>query len=257
MADTKISGLTADTSPTIDDLLVTVHDPAGTPTNRKVTIENFYKTINGLTADGSPVTSTDYVVTYDASAGAAKKVLLDDLAGLTTQGDILYHNATGHARLGAGTAGQALMTGGAGANPSWAEKGYQVLAYGNSFSPADATTYYFGAFIVAPSTTADVKRLYVRRAGTVTAAEVVVLNNGGTQGSNETSTISLRLNNTTDTTLTSSFDVNDASGAVSFFNVTGLSVTVAAGDYFEIKWVTPTWTTNPTSVVIDVRVYIR
>lgn len=38
MADTKISALTADTTPTKDDLIVTVNDPGGTPANRKVTL---------------------------------------------------------------------------------------------------------------------------------------------------------------------------------------------------------------------------
>ena len=38
---------------------------------------------------------------------------------LTTQGDILYRNASGLARLGAGTNGQVLTTAGAGANQSW------------------------------------------------------------------------------------------------------------------------------------------
>ena len=38
---------------------------------------------------------------------------------LTTQGDIVYRDASGLARLGAGTSGQVLQTGGAGANPSW------------------------------------------------------------------------------------------------------------------------------------------
>jgi len=37
--------------------------------------------ITDLTADASPVGSTDYVMTWDASAGALKKVLLDDLPG--------------------------------------------------------------------------------------------------------------------------------------------------------------------------------
>jgi hypothetical protein len=36
----KITELTADTSPTADDLLVTVNDPSGSPTNRKVSIGN-------------------------------------------------------------------------------------------------------------------------------------------------------------------------------------------------------------------------
>lgn len=38
---------------------------------------------------------------------------------LTTQGDLVYRDGAGLQRLGAGTAGQVLQTGGAGANPSW------------------------------------------------------------------------------------------------------------------------------------------
>jgi len=42
---------------------------------------------------------------------------------LTTQGDIVYRDASGLARLGAGTSGQALITNGTGANPSWGDAG--------------------------------------------------------------------------------------------------------------------------------------
>jgi len=38
---------------------------------------------------------------------------------ITTQGDLLYRDGSGLQRLAAGTNGQALLTGGAGANPSW------------------------------------------------------------------------------------------------------------------------------------------
>jgi hypothetical protein len=38
---------------------------------------------------------------------------------LTTQGDLVYYNGSALARLGAGTSGQVLQTGGTGANPSW------------------------------------------------------------------------------------------------------------------------------------------
>ena len=38
---------------------------------------------------------------------------------LTTQGDIVYRDASGLQRLGAGTSGQVLQTNGTGANPSW------------------------------------------------------------------------------------------------------------------------------------------
>jgi hypothetical protein len=43
--DQKISDLTADTSPTSDDLIVTVNDPGGTPANKKVTLANLWKVI--------------------------------------------------------------------------------------------------------------------------------------------------------------------------------------------------------------------
>ena len=42
---------------------------------------------------------------------------------ITTQGDILYRDGSGLARLAAGTSGQALITGGSGANPSWGSAG--------------------------------------------------------------------------------------------------------------------------------------
>ena len=57
-----------------------------------------------------------------AGAGAAEEVSLSELldfVGSAAQGDILYRNASAWVRLGAGTAGQVLQTGGAGANPSW------------------------------------------------------------------------------------------------------------------------------------------
>ena len=40
---------------------------------------------------------------------------------ITTQGDILYRDGSGLQRLGAGTSGQLLQTGGTGANPSWTD----------------------------------------------------------------------------------------------------------------------------------------
>ena len=57
-----------------------------------------------------------------------------DTSVLTTQGDVLYHDGSSLARLAAGTSGQVLTTGGAGANPSWA---------GIS---ANAGTYPFAAY---------------------------------------------------------------------------------------------------------------
>lgn len=46
---------------------------------------------------------------------------------LTTQGDVLYRDASGLQRLAAGTSGQVLQTQGAGANPQWADAGGSSL----------------------------------------------------------------------------------------------------------------------------------
>lgn len=53
------------------------------------------------------------------------------------QGDIMYRNATEWTRLGAGTSGQVLKTGGAAANPSWV--GSMFLAGSSSPSAASET----------------------------------------------------------------------------------------------------------------------
>lgn len=47
---------------------------------------------------------------------------------LTTQGDIVYRDGSGLARLGAGTSGQVLQTGGSGANPSWVDQAGGTIA---------------------------------------------------------------------------------------------------------------------------------
>lgn len=129
---------------------------------------------------------------------------------------------------------------------------YTIAGGFASVNPVDGTTYYFGAFPhVTLGTTAAIQRLYVQRAGTVVAADVFI---PCTTGTSELSTISFRLNNTTDTTITAA--VNLSSTPFHAQN-TSLGIAVVAGDYFEIKWVTPTWVTNPTAVLGFAQVFIR
>ena len=54
-----------------------------------------------------------------SSAGTNGTNGTDLTTTLTTQGDLVYRDGSGLQRLGAGTSGQVLQTGGAGANPSW------------------------------------------------------------------------------------------------------------------------------------------
>jgi len=54
---------------------------------------------------------------------------------LTTQGDIVYRDASGLQRLGAGTSGQALVTGGTGANPSWGDVSGGLVGFATAVQP--------------------------------------------------------------------------------------------------------------------------
>ena len=75
---TIVDSATAETAPATGDVVM-VSDVSLTPDNgRKITLENVLKVVNGLTADALPVGSTDYMLSYDASASGAKKVLFHD-----------------------------------------------------------------------------------------------------------------------------------------------------------------------------------
>lgn len=131
--------------------------------------------------------------------------------------------------------------------------GYWMAAESFNNSPADATTYYFGSmYASALPTSATARKLIIPRTGTVRRIDIVV-NNVGTAGSAETSTMSFRLNDTTDTAINASI-VTNANGV---FSNTALSIAVTAGDFFNIKWVTPTWATNPTGVYLHASIWIN
>ncbi len=59
---------------------------------------------------------------------------------LTTQGDIVYRNSSGLARLGYGTAGQVLKTGGSGANPSWGTLSSDYVKLGSVSATGSASS---------------------------------------------------------------------------------------------------------------------
>ena len=137
---------------------------------------------------------------------------------------------------------------------------YVLTGSAAQFSPADAPAiYYVGSMLgSSPVTTAGNAKLPIPRAGTITRIDLII-HNAGTTGSNETSTMSLRLNNTTDYTISSSIDTSALTAATVITNSSlngGSGITVAAGDYVELKWVAPTWATNPTNVRITYLVYI-
>lgn len=113
-------------------------------------------------------------------------------------------------------------------------------------NPADATTYYWGAFYGNTAMVTwggTVFRQHIPRAGTISSAYGFISCAAGT---NETSSLYLRLNNTTDYLISSTID---NSSTIYFITNSSLNIPVVAGDYYVMKHVTATWATNPTTLM--------
>jgi len=213
MADTAAQNLTVLTAPATGDGIIIVDDLGGSPAVKIITLSNLLNIVNGLTEDTAPNGFADFVLTYDTSANAVKKVLA---------------NRMGVVDLVA-----------------------QFFGY---VSPADSTTYYFGLGAAGtPSTTANTYPITIRRAGEIYAIDLYFVVDG-TLASAETFTAYFRLNNTTDTTISSSCRMN---AAVNTISNAALSIAIASGDTFEIKFTTPAWATNPTNVRGMARVWMK
>jgi hypothetical protein len=133
------------------------------------------------------------------------------------------------------------------------EHGYEISTVSGVLSPADATTYYFGGIPLAPNTNEAIARKVIPTAGTITKISILT-SSVGVAGTNESSTLSFRLNNTTDTTVSAA--VKTDSSTTQIFSNTGLSITVAEGDFFTMKWLTPTWVTNPTNTFVRATIWV-
>jgi hypothetical protein len=130
--------------------------------------------------------------------------------------------------------------------------GYTLSVFATNYaSPGDAETRYFGAISAAPTATADESRVYIPKTGTITRANI--LGQAGTAGSNEAWTLYIRLNNTTDT----SIEAVSAATALRLWDNSALSIAVTAGDYIEIKSVTPTWASNAVNVRFAGTIFIE
>lgn len=129
--------------------------------------------------------------------------------------------------------------------------GYVINLQGLTSSPVDAQTIFFGDIPRTPTATAATSQVFVRKAGTIKVANIYCFS--GTAGTNEAWSVSIRLNNSTDTLI----QTVSTSAGVRVFSNSSLSIAVVAGDYFEIKSVNPTWGTNPLTTVFGGYVYIE
>jgi hypothetical protein len=173
-------------------------------------------------------------------------------AGTTATG--IFQNVSG-----VGTTGQILTSNDGGNLPSWQSSrtsGYSIMMLTASGSPADATTYFmvFGSSITASTSSGGLGRqkFSIPRTGTITAC-YGIFTIAGTLGSSENTSVIIRINNTTDVTVTSTAQLT---ANPTNFGTAALSQAVTAGDFIEFKVATPTWVTNPTTVSLSLTVLI-
>jgi hypothetical protein len=129
--------------------------------------------------------------------------------------------------------------------------GYTLSVQALTSSPADGATIYFGNLPKAPVTTANISKVYIPKTGTIKRAEIYCYS--GTAGTNQAWSGYVRLNNATDTLIaTLSVATNER-----VFSNSALSIAVVAGDYIEIKFINPTWATNPLTTIFGGYIYIE
>jgi len=118
-------------------------------------------------------------------------------------------------------------------------------------SPTDSQTVYFGMLPKAPTTTANISKIYIRKTCTLKHAEIYCYS--GTAGSNEAWSLYVRKNNTADTLIAT---LNVATSERIFSN-TAINISLIAGDYIEIKGIQPAWGTNPLTCIYGGYLYFE
>jgi|SRR6185295_13213997 len=196
-----------------------------------------------LQGQGVGTASNFSTATYPSTATGTGKILRADgtnwVASTATYPDT------------AGTSGNILTSDGT----NWTSSTPGSTANLNGFigsstgNPADSTTYYFVntlAFTSVTSATDPRTIFYVPKA--VTLAKVYgTFTVNGTLGSAQNCTLFIRVNNSSNTNITSTIQLTSSTNN---FNNTALALSLSAGDFFNIGFTGPAWTTNPTTVSI-------
>lgn len=125
----------------------------------------------------------------------------------------------------------------------------------NTFSaPADSTTYYFGKPGWAGGITQAFYNFRVRSPRAKISSVRIGIGRSGTAPSNELGSLYLRVN-TTDHLISDAVDFSAASLQWKSFGFS--DVEVVDGDDVCIKMVTPAWTTNPGTLVMQTEIFMQ
>ena len=210
-------------------------------------VTGFYTGATDVFITGASYSNNNF--TYTNSTGGSISVLFDDVSGLTSNGTISSQSITANT-----VSANTLTVSGITVNP----KQLIALFFGHdSLNPGDTQTYYIGNSInlTAPISGSDGRRVIVPKTGNIVRVGICQTV-GGALGTNETSTFTINnFTQSTQSTITTTYTYDSSSANISYVLSSPLAVT--EGDKIEIRWTTPTWATNPTSVRQQMNVYLE
>jgi len=181
----------------------------------------------------STATGTGKILRADGTNWVASTATYPDTAG--TSGNVLTSDGTNWSSSAPGAS---------------SNTGSCLFTAATIGDPLDSTTYYMVSLqsFVNTSTSSNVMaRIYVTTAFTLTKVYGAI-SVDGTLGSAQNCTLFIRKNDTSNTNITTTLQLTSA---INTFNNTALSISLVAGDFISIGFTGPAWTTNPTSVSLQ------
>lgn len=259
MADEKISAMTAASSLNDADVLPIVQSGANKKSAWslfKSTLKTYFDTLYQtlpvvVTGNITAANDTSYVQTAsatfsDPTPAEGKGYTVFVRNGTATIGGVTY---------AAGCLVYRFYHSGAWANTTYFEDSIAIVhQFTAGTNPNDATNYYIGAFpSLALTTSATARKSKLNGNYRIVAANIEIIT-AGTLGSSENSTLSIRLNNTTDVLVSNTVKFN----AVLYQEfVTGLAIDILSTDDFQTKLLTATFATNPTTPYGTITYYAK
>jgi hypothetical protein len=131
------------------------------------------------------------------------------------------------------------------------DTGYSISLQSLSGNPSKNTYGYIGNQPIIPATSANIRNIYIPKAGTITRVDLVAYATS-TAGSNENINTSLSKNNGA----WNSIQTVGVNTAQRHFVNTNMNLAVVAGDYIEIRLGYGNWGTPPTAVTWEGSVYV-